>query len=244
MASLRAYSDAAESHVARIRRLVHEHQPRNLVIDPISAFVRSERDSIAAQAAIQLVDNAKTAGITLLATALVARSDTAIEDTVSGVSTIADTWIHVSYVAREGERNRALTVVKSRGTNHSNQVGELILSDRGVTLADVYLSDGQVLMGTARWEKEHFDRVAKDLARREAELRDAQARHAVAEAKARGQALASDLAIREAELERLRAARAIEVASSDAAETRRGELRGRPRAVSAARSPRAKKRRR
>jgi circadian clock protein KaiC len=241
MAALRAYSDAAESHVARIRRLVREHQPRNLVIDPISAFGRSERDPIGAQAAVQLVDKARTAGITLLATTLAVNSATSIEDTLSGVSTIADTWVHVSYVAREGERNRALTVIKSRGTNHSNQVGELILSDKGVTLADVYLSDGQVLMGTQRWEKEHLDRVARDLARREAELREAQAQHAVAEAKARWQALASELASKEAELERLRAARAIDVAAAEAADAHRGQLRGSPRVTSTAPSPVAKR---
>ena len=36
----------------------------------------------------------------------------------TGISTIADTWIHVSYVVQDGERNRALTIVKSRGTGH------------------------------------------------------------------------------------------------------------------------------
>ena len=55
---------------------------------------------------------------------------------------------------RGGERNRALTIVKSRGTRHSNQVRELILSDTGLALADVYSSGGEVLMGTLRWEKE------------------------------------------------------------------------------------------
>jgi circadian clock protein KaiC len=55
---------------------------------------------------------------------------------------------------RGGERNRALTIIKSRGTPHSNQVRELLLSSDGVTLADVYSGGGDVLMGTARLEKE------------------------------------------------------------------------------------------
>jgi circadian clock protein KaiC len=53
-----------------------------------------------------------------------------------------------------GERNRGLSIVKSRGTSHSNQVRELILSKKGVTLADAYMAGGEVLMGTLRWEKE------------------------------------------------------------------------------------------
>ena len=30
-----------------------------------------------------------------------------------------------------GERNRGLSIIKSRGTGHSNQVRELILNDQG-----------------------------------------------------------------------------------------------------------------
>jgi circadian clock protein KaiC len=62
-----------------------------------------------------------------------------------------------------GERNRGLSIIKSRGTAHSNQVRELILSDSGVTLADTYTAGGEVLMGTLRWEKESAERVAAEV---------------------------------------------------------------------------------
>jgi circadian clock protein KaiC len=77
------------------------------------------------------------------------------------ISTIADTWIHLSYLVRGGERNRALTIIKSRGTHHSNQVRELELSAAGLALADVYSSGGEVLMGTLRSEKEAEERARK-----------------------------------------------------------------------------------
>jgi hypothetical protein len=48
----------------------------------------------------------------------------------------------------------ALSIIKSRGTAHSNQVRELILSNAGVTLADIFTAGGEVLMGTMRWQKE------------------------------------------------------------------------------------------
>src|SRR6185369_12911979 len=54
--------------------------------------------------------------------------------------------------------NRALTIIKARGTRHSNQVRELMLSDDGLALADVYSSGGEVLMGTLRYEKEAEER--------------------------------------------------------------------------------------
>src|SRR4029079_19177007 len=53
---------------------------------------------------------------------------------------------------------------KSRGMSHSNQVRELILSDDGVTLGDIYTAGGEVLMGTLRWEKESAERVAGEVA--------------------------------------------------------------------------------
>ncbi len=97
------------------------------------------------------------------------------------ISTVADTWIHVTYVATGGERNRALTIIKARGTNHSNQVRELVLSDQGITLADVYMSGGEILMGTLRWEREQSalaekrqEQLGRELRRRELEATQAE----------------------------------------------------------------------
>src|SRR3989475_831880 len=100
---------------------------------------------------------AKSEGITTLWTSLYQGSEEAMEATPLHVSTVADAWIHLSYRAGRGERNRSLTVIKSRGTGHSHQVRELILDDRGVDLADVYTVGGEALMGTARWEGERAE---------------------------------------------------------------------------------------
>src|SRR4029079_13212129 len=79
------------------------------------------------------------------------------------ISTLADTWIHLNYLVQAGERNRGMSIIKSRGTAHSNQVRELVLSDDGVTLADIYTAGGEVLMGTMRWEKESAERVSNEV---------------------------------------------------------------------------------
>ena len=70
------------------------------------------------------------------------------------VSTLSDSWIQISYWLLDGERNRALSIIKSRGSPHSNQLRELKFSAEGVTLADPYTAGGEVLMGTLRMEKE------------------------------------------------------------------------------------------
>ena len=87
-------------------------------------------------------------GVTVVLTSLIEGDRPEAEATELQISTIADTWMHLSYLVRSGERNRALTIVKSRGTRHSNQVRELSLSETGPTLTDVYTAGGEVLMGT------------------------------------------------------------------------------------------------
>jgi circadian clock protein KaiC len=156
---LRMYSgrtDAVnpEEHLIRIAALIAEHQPRCMVIDPLSAIARTGLLSSARAIGNRLIYMLRDHHITVLITALVEGADARAEITELQISTIADSWIQLSYQVRGGERNRALTIVKSRGTSHSNQVRELILSDAGPALADVYYSGGEVLMGTLRWEKE------------------------------------------------------------------------------------------
>ncbi|HWP99847.1 MAG TPA: circadian clock protein KaiC, partial [Vicinamibacterales bacterium] len=159
MDSIRPRADSPDHHLARICRAIVEHRARALVTDPISALGGRDAGG-SADAAKRLLDFAKERGVSVLATTLLAGPDAAEEATAADISTMADTWIHLSYVVRAGERNRALTIVKSRGLGHSNQVRELVLSSRGVTLSDVYAAGGEVLMGTLRWEKEEAERLA------------------------------------------------------------------------------------
>jgi len=135
------------------------------------------------------------------------RSSALTEETPIGISTIADTWMHVSYVNQGGERNRALTVIKSRGTGHSNQVRELILSKTGLTLSDVYSAGGEVLMGTLRWEREGQERRKQHNFKRELEVRQREAALVLAETQARTRAALSAEAVQEAALERIKAER-------------------------------------
>ncbi len=122
------------------------------------------------------------------------------EATATGISTIADTWIHLSYVVQDGERNRALTIVKSRGTGHSNQVRELTLSDTGVTLTDVFMAQGKALMGVARWEWEQEERANQERTQVAIDLKRLQLRVAQAEAVARLQVVQTEIDARNAEI--------------------------------------------
>ena len=164
--ALRMYSgptDASdpEEHLLRIAAAILDHRPRCMVIDPLSAIARTGALSMARAAGNRLLCKVRDHNITAFVTALVEGDDPQAEATELQISTMADTWIHLSYLVRGGERNRALTIVKSRGTAHSNQVRELVLSSKGPTLVEVYSAGGEVLMGTLRWEKEAEERTRK-----------------------------------------------------------------------------------
>lgn len=162
MQSIRSSLTGAEEHIGTLRKLLETHQPRCFVIDPLSAIINSDTDTARRRMPEQLLALTKTAGITLVCTSLLSGDDALNESTSIQVSTVADTWIHISYQVLAGERNRALTIIKSRGTEHSNQVRELILNSDGITLADVYQANGEVLMGTARWQKEASEKAAEN----------------------------------------------------------------------------------
>jgi circadian clock protein KaiC len=154
--------------------LAKEHKARCVVIDPVSALSKAGNELTAHAVAERLIDWSKAEGITIVCTSLLDEaSNPQYGRTPLQISTIADSWIHLNYLLQAGERNRGLSIIKSRGTAHSNQVRELILSDHGVTLADIYTAGGEVLMGTMRWQKESEERVANEVAEISTELKRA-----------------------------------------------------------------------
>jgi hypothetical protein len=63
-------------------------------------------------------------------------------ETAVGVSSRADTWLLPRNVESNGKSNRLLSVLKQRGSAHSDQFREFVLTDHGVELADVYVGPG------------------------------------------------------------------------------------------------------
>ncbi|HMG55068.1 MAG TPA: circadian clock protein KaiC [Kofleriaceae bacterium] len=182
-----------------LRAKVRAHAPRCLVIDPLSALSTKLGHLASADASQQFLDFLKGEQITVVNTSLMDGLNTD-EATATGISTIADTWIHMSYLVQDGERNRALTIVKSRGTGHSNQVRELTLSDNGVALADVFVAQGKVLMGVARWQWEQEGHAERERAQASADLKRLQLQLAQAEAIARRQVVQTEIEARSAEI--------------------------------------------
>jgi len=171
-----AASALITEHVLELQHLIEAFDPDVLVIDPVSALLKAAGCEGSRAATERILEIARRRGITSVMTSLTSEDDPEGESTLVHVSTIADTWITLDYNVRAGERNRSLSIVKSRGSGHSNQQRELLLSDNGLDLADVYEYGTEVLMGTARSQKESEE---KETARREA-IRQAQRRQDLA----------------------------------------------------------------
>ncbi len=167
-----------ETHLVSIHKLVEDFQPNAVVVDPVTNLdTIGDTDEIKAMMT-RIIDFLKNKQITTVFTSLTS-GGSAFEQSEVGISSLMDTWILLRNVETDGERNRLLYILKSRGMAHSNQVREFILSDDGISLRDVYVGSGTVLTGSARLVQEAKDRSQELLdnqtyQRRQLELRQQQ----------------------------------------------------------------------
>jgi circadian clock protein KaiC len=145
-----------EMHLARMHRDVQLFAPSIAVVDPISAF-RGPPQEVHATL-LRMVDMLKGSGITALFTSLRAICPSGDDGTETGLSSLMDSWIRLTDVDSGGERNRVMCIVKSRGTSHSSQMREYVITDAGIRIVDSYTGPNGVLTGTARLAQEARER--------------------------------------------------------------------------------------
>ena len=194
-----------EMHLVTMYRHVREFDPQLVIIDPISNIVTAGTRREAEATILRLVDFLKSRQITGVFLNLVSGGKPT-ESTEQRVSSLIDTWILLRDIELGGERNRAIYVLKSRGTAHSNQVREFVLTDHGIELRDVYVGPQGVLTGSMRLAQEAEERA--EAAAREQRIarkrREVERKKKVLEAQV--SALRSEYETEETELELLIAA--------------------------------------
>lgn len=141
-----------ERHLATIHKQINDFKPGVVAIDPISNLTNIGTIMETKKMITRLIDFIKASHITGIYTNL-SQSDSP-EETDIGISSLMDTWLLLRNIEINGERNRALHILKSRGMKHSNQVRELVLTDKGIELKDVYVGAAGVLTGSARLSQE------------------------------------------------------------------------------------------
>lgn len=160
-----------EQHLVAMYDAVMEFKPSVVMVDPISNLTLEHHDTDVKPTLMRLIDLMKREQITALFTTLTSNSAEDSEDSQVGVSSLMDTWLLLRNVEYNGERNRTIFVLKSRGMKHSNQVREFVMTDKGIELVDVYLGTDRVLTGTARINQEQKEQAERELRRQDHERR-------------------------------------------------------------------------
>jgi len=148
-----------EMHLLRIHKLIEKHKPQCVVIDPITNLMHGSGNKEVYSMMMRLMDFLKNSGITAIFISLTA-GGSELEGTTVGVSSLADTWILLRDIESDGERNRCIYVLKSRGMAHSNQLREFVITAKGIKLIPPYVGPGGVLTGTARINQEAKEKSA------------------------------------------------------------------------------------
>jgi circadian clock protein KaiC len=169
--SSRATFYGLEMHLAIIHKIVQEFQPRVVIIDPIGSLIQAGNQRDAHTMLIRLIDFLKQRQVTAFLTNLTSGGE-ALEKTDVEISSIVDTWLFMRDIELDGERNRALYVLKSRGMAHSNQLREFLLTERGMDLLNVYVGPEGVLTGSSRLSQEAREQAAAVERQQEAQRKE------------------------------------------------------------------------
>ena len=176
--SVRTSSFGMEIHLSMMVKAMNDINPTVVAIDPISNLSSVGDEKEVKETLTRLIDYMKMKGITSFFTDLTFGGN-ALEKTQNAISSLMDTWILLKDIELNGERNRGMYVLKSRGMAHSNQIREFLITNDGLQLVDAYIGPGGVLTGTSRINQEavetaeeqlrqqKLERLRRDLKRRE-----------------------------------------------------------------------------
>ena len=191
-----------EVHISMMVKQVEEFLPKVVVMDPVSSFESAGTRVDALAMLMRLIDRFKVHQISALLTSLSAGTEEA-ERSAAGVSSLIDGWILLRNLEQAGERTRALFVLKARGIGHSNQVRELIITERGLDLERIQMGPDGILVGSAREAQHLRDLAAVRLSRDDLKQRkELLARKRIA-LKAKIAELESDFAAQGQDIERV-----------------------------------------
>lgn len=148
--SARPALQGLEMHLSGMYKMIREFKPATVVLDPVTNLVSVGLINEVYSMLLRLIDYLQGEGISLMLTALMKVMDEKMDE---GVSSLVDSWIAVKDMESNGERNRLLYIMKSRGMKHSNQVREFIITDKGIKLVEIYLGPEGILLGSEREEQ-------------------------------------------------------------------------------------------
>jgi len=141
-----------ELHLIKIQKIIEEFKPAIVILDPVTNIMSEGINSEIRYMLVKFVDFVKSRQITVLFTAAITLETIKSNASDEGISSMVDTWILLTDIEQNAERNRCLSVLKSRGMKHSAQIREFVITDNGIDLIPVFIADGKILTGSSKME--------------------------------------------------------------------------------------------
>jgi circadian clock protein KaiC len=135
--SSRPSMQGLEMHLLVLHKLIEQHQPKTVIIDPISSLMNVGSAGEVGDMLVRLIDLLKSKTITAFFTSLTHSDGFSDKDqSVNAVSSLADIWIRLENEMHKNLRLRGLRIIKVRGMGHRTELQNLIITSEGVKFID------------------------------------------------------------------------------------------------------------
>ena len=138
-----------EMHLVVFYKMIKEFKPSAVILDPITNLITVGDQNEVKSILIRLLDFLQQEQITVMFTAL-SQTSNPTGNQEESISSLVDVWIAVQDIELNGERNRGIYVLKSRGMKCSNQVREFKITDEGIKVLEVVIGPDGIIIGSAR----------------------------------------------------------------------------------------------
>jgi circadian clock protein KaiC len=149
-----------EEHLITIINLVEQFKPALFIIDPITSLIDLGSVMDVKSLLIRFISYLRAKNITIIFNELLTNHSD--YKSIIGISSLVDTWIMLRLVESNGEYNRSIHIIKSRGGKTSSQVKEFKISDHGIKIEVPYIGSGGILFGSQKVEKALIDENTKE----------------------------------------------------------------------------------
>jgi len=194
-----------EMHLVLVHKMIEEFKPTVAIFDPVTSLQAAGSLEDSTNMLIRVIDFLRKKKITCFTISLTSAGAKSQEMTDVGISSFVDTWLLLRDVESGGERNRLMYVLKSRGTAHSNQMREFLITSHGVKLVDAYLGEDGVLTGSARLSQLNREKVGQQSAKEELERKQLALEHRRKAVESQIDALRAELLAEQKEFARIAA---------------------------------------
>lgn len=139
-----------EEHLHSLKRAVEEHDVDRAAIDPLSAIGNAYPEDDYVRYARNTIGYLKQNDVLSLVTASTPTLMGTHELSKTNLSTLSDNVILLKYAETTGRLSRILTVLKTRGTGHKDNLYQYNITEKGMQIHDPVMAFEGVLSGSAR----------------------------------------------------------------------------------------------